>query len=95
MSSGMVKLLENDLRQSCRFCCCFLTAMQAAFCFVKWALADRELGSGLGFAGMAVCLTCKPKQYCFTDCHEEVLVKLKENEQLNLTKGTKDYLCII
>ena len=39
----------------------------------------------MGLTGMAVCTTCSPEAYCFTDCHSLVLQKLKEN--LDINKG--------
>ncbi|NWS17129.1 EF2KT methyltransferase, partial [Pachyramphus minor] len=42
-----------------------------------------ELGSGIGFTGIAICKTCQPKTYIFSDCHHCVLRQLGENIQLN------------
>lgn len=42
-----------------------------------------ELGSGAGLTGVAVCHTCKPKKYIFTDCHQSVLQRLHNNIQRN------------
>ena len=43
-----------------------------------------ELGSGLGFTGLVVCQNCRPKQFTFTDCHKDVVDKLKKNIALNI-----------
>ena len=43
-----------------------------------------ELGCGLGFVGVATCRLCRVNKYVFTDCHEHVLERLKENIQINL-----------
>lgn len=42
-----------------------------------------ELGSGIGFTGIAICKTCHPKAYVFSDCHPAVLQQLAENIRLN------------
>lgn len=42
-----------------------------------------ELGSGIGFTGIAICKTCNPKTYIFSDYHHRVLQQLKENICLN------------
>ncbi|KAJ7420246.1 Protein-lysine N-methyltransferase EEF2KMT [Pitangus sulphuratus] len=42
-----------------------------------------ELGSGVGFTGIAICKTCQPKTYIFSDCHPRVLSQLGENIHLN------------
>lgn len=42
-----------------------------------------ELGSGIGFTGIAICKTCNPKAYIFSDCHPCVLQQLTENIRLN------------
>lgn len=42
-----------------------------------------ELGSGIGFAGIAICKTCSPKTYIFSDCHPCVLQQLTNNICLN------------
>ena len=44
-----------------------------------------ELGAGLGFTGIALCLLCHPSRYTFTDCHDDVLHVLKENVGFNLS----------
>ncbi|NWU84509.1 EF2KT methyltransferase, partial [Onychorhynchus coronatus] len=49
-----------------------------------------ELGSGIGFTGIAICKTCQPKTYIFSDCHHCVLRQLGENICLNgfnVTRG--------
>lgn len=48
-----------------------------------------ELGSGVGLTGVAICLSCRPSRYVFTDCHPNVLQRLKANVRLNgLMEGT-------
>lgn len=42
-----------------------------------------ELGSGIGFTGLAICKTCNPKAYIFSDYHHCVLKQLTENIRLN------------
>ena len=44
-----------------------------------------ELGSGLGLTGLVISMTCQPKKYIFSDCHEQVLQKLAANIVLNFT----------
>ncbi len=47
-----------------------------------------ELGSGLGFAGIAISKTCQPRKYVFSDCHDFVLQKLAANIVLNFHQCT-------
>ncbi|XP_031669833.1 protein-lysine N-methyltransferase EEF2KMT-like isoform X2 [Oncorhynchus kisutch] len=42
-----------------------------------------ELGSGVGLTGIAVCRSCSPSSYVFSDCHLSVLHRLRDNVQLN------------
>lgn len=42
-----------------------------------------ELGSGVGLTGIAVCCSCDPLRFVFSDCHPAVLQKLRENVRLN------------
>lgn len=44
-----------------------------------------ELGSGVGYAGIALCRMCQPTSCCLTDCHHDVLETLTENVAINLT----------
>ncbi|NWU68300.1 EF2KT methyltransferase, partial [Pterocles burchelli] len=69
-----------------------LVTWDAALHLAEWAaensmvFSDRtvlELGSGIGFTGIAVCKTCSPKAYIFSDCHPCVLQQLAENIRLN------------
>lgn len=41
------------------------------------------MGSGIGLTGIAVCCSCKPRKYVFSDCHPSVLQKLRTNVALN------------
>ncbi|XP_053550436.1 protein-lysine N-methyltransferase EEF2KMT isoform X2 [Bombina bombina] len=69
-----------------------LVTWEAALYLAEWAtenasiFKDRtvlELGSGTGLAGLAICKSCFPKKYIFSDCHQQVLQQLKENLLLN------------
>ncbi|NXH52224.1 EF2KT methyltransferase, partial [Rhabdornis inornatus] len=69
-----------------------LVTWEAALLLAQWALhnpsvfRDRtilELGSGIGFTGIAICKTCQPRTFIFSDCHPHVLRQLGENIQLN------------
>ncbi|XP_048176855.1 protein-lysine N-methyltransferase EEF2KMT isoform X2 [Corvus hawaiiensis] len=69
-----------------------LVTWEAALHLAQWALEnpgvfrDRtvlELGSGIGFTGIAICKTCQPRTFIFSDCHPRVLRQLGENIQLN------------
>ncbi|NXU93103.1 EF2KT methyltransferase, partial [Xiphorhynchus elegans] len=69
-----------------------LITWDAALHLAEWAVEnpevfrDRtvlELGSGIGFTGIAICKTCQPKTYIFSDCHHCVLRQLGENIRLN------------
>lgn len=42
-----------------------------------------ELGSGAGLTGLAICKTCRPSAYIFSDCHSCVLEQLRRNILLN------------
>ncbi|XP_054848863.1 protein-lysine N-methyltransferase EEF2KMT [Eublepharis macularius] len=42
-----------------------------------------ELGSGIGLTGIAICKTCHPRTYTFSDHHPCVLEELSENIRLN------------
>lgn len=49
-----------------------------------------ELGSGVGLTGVALCRSCSPSRYVFSDCHPSVLQRLRDNVRLNgLTAGTR------
>ncbi|XP_062309793.1 protein-lysine N-methyltransferase EEF2KMT isoform X1 [Osmerus eperlanus] len=69
-----------------------LVTWEAALFLAEWALDNPhifmgrtilELGSGVGLTGIAVCRSCRPSKYVFSDCHSSVLQKLQENVQLN------------
>lgn len=53
-----------------------------------------ELGSGVGLVGMAMCRTCTPTSYCFTDCHPQVLSLLSSNIHLN-SSGIITYVDLV
>ncbi|NXN97869.1 EF2KT methyltransferase, partial [Rhinopomastus cyanomelas] len=69
-----------------------LVTWDAALHLAEWAVRNSgvfsnrtvlELGSGIGFAGIAICKTCSPRTYVFSDCHPLVLQQLAENIRLN------------
>ncbi|KFQ93278.1 Protein FAM86A, partial [Nipponia nippon] len=69
-----------------------LVTWDAALHLAEWAIENPavfshrtvlELGSGIGFAGIAICKTCNPQRYVFSDCHPRVLRQLTENIRLN------------
>ncbi|XP_074866804.1 protein-lysine N-methyltransferase EEF2KMT isoform X2 [Carettochelys insculpta] len=69
-----------------------LVTWDAALYLAEWAVENPaifrsrtvlELGSGIGFTGIAICKTCNPKAYIFSDYHRAVLEQLKENIHLN------------
>ncbi|NXV69758.1 protein-lysine N-methyltransferase EEF2KMT isoform X1 [Molothrus ater] len=74
-----------------------LLTWEAALHLAQWALQNPslfrgrtvlELGSGIGFTGIAICKSCQPRTFIFSDCHPRVLQQLGENLQLNgLTPG--------
>uniref|UniRef100_A0A8C0JAY4 Protein FAM86A n=1 Tax=Chelonoidis abingdonii TaxID=106734 RepID=A0A8C0JAY4_CHEAB len=69
-----------------------LVTWDAALYLVEWAIENSaifsnrtilELGSGIGLTGIAICKTCNPKAYVFSDYHHCVLEQLRENIHLN------------
>uniref|UniRef100_A0A3Q3D8T9 Eukaryotic elongation factor 2 lysine methyltransferase n=1 Tax=Hippocampus comes TaxID=109280 RepID=A0A3Q3D8T9_HIPCM len=69
-----------------------LVTWEAALYLAEWALdhaqifAGRkvlELGSGAGLTGVAVCHSCAPSSYVFSDCHQSVLQRLRDNLSIN------------
>ncbi|XP_059717429.1 protein-lysine N-methyltransferase EEF2KMT isoform X2 [Haemorhous mexicanus] len=69
-----------------------LLTWEAALHLAQWALQNPglfrgrtvlELGSGIGFTGIAICRSCQPRTFIFSDCHPRVLRQLGENLQLN------------
>lgn len=48
-----------------------------------------ELGSGVGLTGITICRSCSPSRFIFSDCHPNVLQRLRNNVRLNgLTEQT-------
>ncbi|KAL2100612.1 hypothetical protein ACEWY4_002373 [Coilia grayii] len=75
-----------------------LVTWEAAMYLTEWALENPhmfrsrtllELGSGVGLTGIALCRSCKPKKYIFSDFHPSVLQKLRANVELN-SQGLSD-----
>ncbi|XP_027628858.1 protein-lysine N-methyltransferase EEF2KMT isoform X4 [Tupaia chinensis] len=69
-----------------------LVTWDAALYLAEWALENPaafthrtvlELGSGAGLTGLAICKTCRPRAYVFSDCHGRVLQQLRGNILLN------------
>nr|XP_023956418.1 protein-lysine N-methyltransferase EEF2KMT isoform X2 [Chrysemys picta bellii] len=69
-----------------------LVTWDAALYLAEWAIENSaifsnrtilELGSGIGLTGIAICKTCNPKAYVFSDYHHCVLEQLRENIHLN------------
>ncbi|XP_074052432.1 protein-lysine N-methyltransferase EEF2KMT [Macrotis lagotis] len=69
-----------------------LVTWDAALYLAEWAIENPgaftnrtvlELGSGVGFTGLAICKMCSPKAYIFSDCHSQVLQQLRGNILLN------------
>ncbi|KAM4632280.1 protein-lysine N-methyltransferase EEF2KMT isoform 1-T2 [Discoglossus pictus] len=69
-----------------------LVTWEAALSLAEWAIENPhvfknrtilELGSGIGLTGLAICKSCHPKRYVFSDYHQRVLQQLKENIHLN------------
>ncbi|XP_073755652.1 protein-lysine N-methyltransferase EEF2KMT isoform X5 [Callorhinus ursinus] len=69
-----------------------LVTWDAALYLAEWAIENPatfahrtvlELGSGAGLTGLAICKTCCPSTYVFSDCHSCVLEQLRGNILLN------------
>ncbi|XP_037363538.1 protein-lysine N-methyltransferase EEF2KMT isoform X2 [Talpa occidentalis] len=69
-----------------------LVTWNAALYLAEWAIENPaafahrtvlELGSGAGLTGLAICKTCHPSAYIFSDCHSRVLEQLQGNVLLN------------
>ncbi|KAM8934615.1 protein-lysine N-methyltransferase EEF2KMT [Pelodytes ibericus] len=69
-----------------------LVTWEAALQLADWSIENMdifknktilELGSGIGLTGIAICKSCFPKKYIFSDYHPHVLKQLKENIRLN------------
>ncbi|XP_070837119.1 protein-lysine N-methyltransferase EEF2KMT isoform X2 [Chaetodon trifascialis] len=81
-----------------------LVTWEAALYLAEWALDHRhtfagrtvlELGSGVGLTGIAICRSCRPNRFVFSDCHSSVLRRLKANVQLNgLTEDTSPTISV-
>uniref|UniRef100_A0A5F9CWN1 FAM86 N-terminal domain-containing protein n=1 Tax=Oryctolagus cuniculus TaxID=9986 RepID=A0A5F9CWN1_RABIT len=69
-----------------------LVTWDAALYLAEWAVQNPaafahrtvlELGSGAGLTGLAICRTCHPRAFVFSDCHSRVLEQLRQNVALN------------
>uniref|UniRef100_A0A3Q0SKJ2 Eukaryotic elongation factor 2 lysine methyltransferase n=1 Tax=Amphilophus citrinellus TaxID=61819 RepID=A0A3Q0SKJ2_AMPCI len=89
-AGGAVSLLENIALISEGTT--GLVTWEAALYLAEWALENQqvftgrtvlELGSGVGLTGIAICRSCSPKRFVFSDCHSRVLQKLRDNVRLN------------
>ncbi|NXS92396.1 EF2KT methyltransferase, partial [Jacana jacana] len=69
-----------------------LVTWEAGLQLAQWAIENGplfqgrtvlELGSGIGFTGIAVCKCCHPRAYVFSDGHPGVLRALADNIRLN------------
>lgn len=65
-----------------------LVTWEAALYLAEWALENShifknktvlELGSGVGLTGIVVCRSSSPTKYIFSDCHQTVLQRLRDN----------------
>uniref|UniRef100_A0A671SY88 Protein-lysine N-methyltransferase EEF2KMT-like n=1 Tax=Sinocyclocheilus anshuiensis TaxID=1608454 RepID=A0A671SY88_9TELE len=65
-----------------------LVTWEAALYLSEWALENTyifknktvlELGSGIGLTGIVVCRSSSLTKYIFSDCHQTVLQRLKDN----------------
>lgn len=65
-----------------------LVTWEAALYLAEWTLENAhifknktvlELGSGIGLTGIVLCRSCSLTKYIFSDCHQTVLQRLKDN----------------
>ncbi|XP_051988106.1 protein-lysine N-methyltransferase EEF2KMT [Xyrauchen texanus] len=73
-----------------------LVTWEAALYLAEWALENThifknktvlELGSGVGLTGIVTCRSSSLNKYIFSDCHQAVLQRLKNNIANCLTNG--------
>lgn len=75
-----------------------LITFQAAILLADWAITNKklfhkktilELGSGVGFTGIAIAHQCEVNKLYLTDCHEDVLQTIFTNIEINFPKYNK------
>lgn len=75
-----------------------ITNLQGALELGKWCIENNsdfdgkvilELGCGVGLTGLCIIRKCFPKQYVFTDCHNDVLDMVSKNVKFNLLPDKK------
>ncbi|XP_016343980.1 protein-lysine N-methyltransferase EEF2KMT-like isoform X2 [Sinocyclocheilus anshuiensis] len=82
-----------------------LVTWEAALYLSEWALENThifenktvlELGSGIGLTGIVVCRSSSLTKYIFSDCHQTVLQRLKDNITNCLTNcdGNSASVCV-
>ncbi|XP_070580604.1 protein-lysine N-methyltransferase EEF2KMT-like [Ptychodera flava] len=79
-----------------------LCTWPASLYMTEWILANStifngkkvlELGSGCGLLGLALCKSCQPKHFYFSDMHRLVLKSLLDNIVINFGEKSEHCLC--
>ncbi|KAM9471321.1 protein-lysine N-methyltransferase EEF2KMT isoform 1-T1 [Salvelinus alpinus] len=65
------------------YCVCYVIVFCLENTHIFTGRTVLELGCGVGLTGIAVCRSCYPSSYVFSDCHLSVLHRLRDNIQLN------------